>query len=155
MVGALGFSNPCYRKEYLNPDQRVSSRPGSDPGPRVDVSSLQLVITKRSAYPFHIIHVRPSEDVGVSGNWSPPVYLVSLYPHLTTKGQLDQDLRIFWAFFRLRIRFLRHFQRIFPRFFHALEPRFIISPLGEKGENATPYKTFLWGRRHGHHTGRC
>jgi hypothetical protein len=29
---------------------------------------------------------------------------------------------------RRRIFFFRHFQRMFPRFFHALEPRFIVSP---------------------------
>ena len=34
-------------------------------------------------------------------------------------------LRIFWALFRLLIFFLRHFQRAFPRFFQALELRFM------------------------------
>jgi hypothetical protein len=36
--------------------------------------------------------------------------------------------RIFCSRLRRRIRFLRHFQRIFPRFFHAREERFIGRP---------------------------
>jgi len=36
----------------------------------------------------------------------------------------DQRWRIFCSRFRRRIRFLRHFQRICPRFFHARELRF-------------------------------
>jgi len=36
-----------------------------------------------------------------------------------------QRLRIFWARMRLRIRFLRHFQRMCPRFFQTLEERFM------------------------------
>jgi hypothetical protein len=35
-------------------------------------------------------------------------------------------LRIFWARMRLRIRFLRHFQRMWPRFFQTREDRFIL-----------------------------
>jgi hypothetical protein len=35
-----------------------------------------------------------------------------------------QILRIFWARFRLLMRFLRHFQRILPRFFQTREERF-------------------------------
>jgi len=38
--------------------------------------------------------------------------------------------RIFCSRFRRRIRFLRHFQRIFPRFFQAREERFTGSPGG-------------------------
>jgi len=34
-------------------------------------------------------------------------------------------LRIFWARMRRRIRFFRHFQRMWPRFFHTRELRFI------------------------------
>ena len=34
-------------------------------------------------------------------------------------------LRIFWARMRLRMRFLRHFQRMWPRFFQTRELRFI------------------------------
>ena len=33
--------------------------------------------------------------------------------------------RRFWSLFRRRIFFLRHFHLMFPRFFHALELRFI------------------------------
>jgi len=36
-------------------------------------------------------------------------------------------LRIFWALMRRRIRFLRHFQRMWPRFFQTREERFIPS----------------------------
>jgi len=36
--------------------------------------------------------------------------------------------RIFCSRLRRRIRFLRHFQRIFPRFFQAREERFTGSP---------------------------
>jgi hypothetical protein len=36
--------------------------------------------------------------------------------------------RIFCSRFRRRIRFLRHFQRIFPRFFQAREERFTRYP---------------------------
>ncbi len=40
---------------------------------------------------------------------------------------MDHCLRIFWARMRLRIRFLRHFQRMWPRFFHTREDRFILA----------------------------
>jgi len=33
--------------------------------------------------------------------------------------------RIFWALMRRRIRFLRHFHRMWPRFFQTREERFI------------------------------
>ena len=36
----------------------------------------------------------------------------------------DHRCRIFCSRFRRRIRFLRNFQRIWPRFFHARELRF-------------------------------
>ena len=34
--------------------------------------------------------------------------------------------RIFWALMRRRIRFLRHFHRMWPRFFQTREERFIL-----------------------------
>jgi len=40
---------------------------------------------------------------------------------------VNHCLRIFWARMRLRIRFLRHFQRMWPRFFHTREDRFILA----------------------------
>jgi len=40
-------------------------------------------------------------------------------------GLRDYCLRIFWARMRRRIRFLRHFQRMWPRFFQTRELRFI------------------------------
>ncbi|KYK30025.1 MAG: hypothetical protein AYK23_04785 [Candidatus Proteinoplasmatales archaeon SG8-5] len=46
------------------------------------------------------------------------------YPILPFGAQA-QALRIFCAFFRRLIFFLRHFQRCFPRFFQTLELRFI------------------------------
>gem|GEM_PF-3615218 len=40
--------------------------------------------------------------------------------------------RILWARIRRRMRFLRHFQRMWPRFFHTLELRFIRVLPGER-----------------------
>ncbi len=39
--------------------------------------------------------------------------------------ETHQRWRIFCSRLRRRMRFLRHFQRILPRFFHAREPRFM------------------------------
>jgi len=45
---------------------------------------------------------------------------------VTEKAQeTPQRWRIFCSRLRRRIRFLRHFQRILPRFFHARELRFM------------------------------
>jgi len=50
---------------------------------------------------------------------------------LSTFAEIDPyRCRIFCSRFRRRIRFLRHFQRIFPRFFQAREERFTGSPGG-------------------------
>ena len=51
-------------------------------------------------------------------------------------------LRIFWARFRRRIFFLRHFHRCLPGFFQARELRFMrrTCPLGQAGRLGTPLK---------------
>ena len=50
----------------------------------------------------------------------------------------DYCLRIFWARMRRRMRFLRHFQRMWPRFFHTRELRFIPSRPKRHGGEPTP-----------------
>jgi|GEM_PF-2235508 len=47
-------------------------------------------------------------------------------------------LRIFCALMRRRIRFLRHFQRMWPRFFQTREERFIPTQTERAAVRATP-----------------
>ena len=66
-----------------------------------------------------------SRKPGDYHNWSPRGCLTTLSSH--TSG--SSYLRIFWAFLRFRIFFLRHFHLWLPRFFQTLEPLFMLHPL--------------------------
>jgi hypothetical protein len=49
--------------------------------------------------------------------------------------------RIFWARFRRRMRFFRHFQRMWPRFFQTRELRFIQFALEDEAGYSPPFIT--------------
>jgi len=57
------------------------------------------------------------------------------FARVGTMMRVAQDLRCLSAFWRRLMRFFLHFQRMLPRFFQALEPRFIVhTPMTAKGD---------------------
>jgi len=128
----------AWGRRDLNPDQRVSSVAGSDPAALWNPGLIAPIGHHEVSKP---VPIRPVTGARYSPrlNYVPTRSTKRGGPYESFSGD-GRNLpgayrcRIFCSRFRRRIRFLRHFQRIWPRFFHARELRFIGERGGRRGD---------------------